>query len=63
MSFRTGIAETVAEGLKLVASHFKPRQDAKGRETKVAVSPDPRFTKDQLKKLRAQAESTDGSDR
>jgi hypothetical protein len=57
MSFRKGIAETVRGGLKLVASRFKPRQQVKARETKVAVSPDPRFTKDQLEKLRARTEN------
>ena len=59
MSFTTAIVKTVTGKLKLGASRIKPKQGVKARETKIAdLHQDPRFTKEQLEKLRAEAEST-----
>jgi hypothetical protein len=61
MSFTRNIVRTVAESLKLIRSRVKPNspshQGVKSREPKVVPLHDPRFTKDQLKKLMAKAES------
>jgi hypothetical protein len=58
MSFTTVIVRTVTGSLKLIAWHIKPRQEIKLRERKTADLRDPRFTKEQLEKLRAEAGST-----
>ena len=61
MSFTTGIVRTVAESLKLITSRVKPKypshQGVKSREPGIAPLHDPRFTKDQLEKLMAEAAS------
>ncbi len=61
MSFTTGIVKTVAESLKLIRSRVKPKypahQGVKSREPKIASLHNPRFTKDQLEKLMAEAGS------
>ena len=54
----TTIIEAVIGNLEAVTSRTKPKQGVQLRETKIAVLPDPRFTKDQLEKLRAQAGCT-----
>jgi len=54
----TTVIRAVIGNLEAVTSRTKPRQGVQLRATKIAVLPDPRFTKDQLEKLRAQAEST-----
>ena len=61
MSFTTGIVRTVAESLKLITSRGKlqypSQQSVKSHGPIIAPSHDPRFTKDQLKKLTAEAAS------
>lgn len=59
MSFATVVVRTVTGSLKLVASRINPKRDVKLSETKSAVLQNPRFTKEQLENLRAQAGSTD----
>ena len=51
----TTVIKAVIGNLEAVTSRTKRRQGVQLRETKIAVLPDPRFTKDQLEKLRAQA--------
>ena len=50
------VIKAVIGNLEAVTSRTKRRQGVQLRQTKIAVLPDPRFTKDQLEKLRAQAE-------
>ncbi len=61
MSFTTGIVRTVAESLKLITSRVKPKypshQGVKLSEPRIVPLHDPRFTRDQLEKLRAKAAS------
>ena len=58
MSFTRVIVRTVTGSLKQVTGRINPKQGVKLRDTKIAVLQDPRFTKDQLENLRAQAGST-----
>jgi hypothetical protein len=61
MSFITGVVRTVAGSLKLITSRVKPKypshQSVNSRGLTIAQSHDPRFTKDQLEKLMAEAAS------
>ena len=50
----TTVVKAVMGNLEAVTSHTNRRQGVQLRETKIAVLPGPRFTKDQLEKLRAQ---------
>jgi hypothetical protein len=61
MSFTTAIVRTVTGSLKLIAARTKPDQSviAKSRENMISVYHNPRFTKEQLETLRAQAERTE----
>ena len=58
MSFTMAIVRTVTGSLKLVASRINSRQGVKLSEPGSAVLQNPRFTKDQLENLKAQAGST-----
>ena len=59
MSFTTAIVRTVTGSLKLIAARTKPEQSvvAKSRENRISVYHNPRFTKEQMETLRAEAES------
>ncbi len=60
MTFSTGIVRTVAEGLKRFTSRVKPKypsqQSVKSLKPRTAPLHDPRFTREQLEKLRAASE-------
>ena len=58
MSFTMAIVKTVTGSLKLAASRINSRQGVKLCEPGNAVLQNPRFTKDQLENLKAQAGST-----
>jgi hypothetical protein len=59
----TTVIKAMIGNLEAITSRIKPRQGVQLRETKIAVLPDPRFTKDQWEKMRALAGSINRPER